>query len=952
MHFKKSTLVARCSALAMLAGGALSVGEAAAQTAPDTGEADAVVVTGTSIRGVAPVGSNLVEVSRDTLKLTSSQTITGALASIPALSGITEQATTTAFFQPSIHQLGASASNSTLVLLDGHRGPTGGTNHTFLDPNIIPNIMIDRVDVLAEGASSIYGSDAVAGVINFITRRRFNGALAEGSVVARDGSLGYSSGLLFGGTWDKAWLTMGAEFNYQDRLKASDRDYTYPDQRPNGGGNFLTRNCAPAAIQPGAAGNIYLSPTSTTSVANTADNYKCSNWSTNDLVGAQTRMNLMAKGGIDLTERLTIGLDMLAAKRRGRERTSAGSVQATVFRTGAQANPFYVNPPGVLPGTTAGDRQVITWDATDLVGPAVNNENSDTYYANFTATYKLTDDWNVDLLASSGQDESLTAASGVVNTSVANLALNGTTNGGGNVATESIPGTGVAFLTLPLTAANSLDVWNPSATNRTSAAVIRDLLDNERRLINDSNYSQVRASVGGPLFQMPAGPLNVAVGGELLKTGLEQDRTLPDNTGPASRGSYHYIYRFRREVYSGFAELSVPLISPEMNSFIHRLDVSIAGRYDHYSDFGSTSNPKLAFNLDPVEGLRIRGNWSTSFVAPPLTVLGKAFNNNGGTTGTNSISVPVSAYPDVVKIIPSCAGQQLCNISALQGIAVASGDPNAKAQKGKGWSLGFDTSPALIPGLTTALTYWNTSFEGGITGLNINNIVNNSNVQYLLTFYPNCATLAQIIQQIGDRPQNNALAACTSYISQTKNTNWLNLYAAGIDYSIGYDLETDAGTWSAGLSGTEFTKYDQSVGIGNPAFDVLNTAGAAGTFPQIKRKARAYVGWGKDNLQVRMFVNHTGGFRNWSASSITPITRDANGNPNGGGDSVAALTTYDLNLSYEFGGGLLDRAKISLAATNLTDERPPFFNASNGYYNNGGFNPFGRTLNLTVSKRF
>ncbi len=68
------------------------------------------------------------------------------------------------------------------MLIDGHRGPTGGTNHTFLDPNIVPNIMLERVEVLAEGASSIYGSDAVAGVINFITRKRFDGIQAEGSV--------------------------------------------------------------------------------------------------------------------------------------------------------------------------------------------------------------------------------------------------------------------------------------------------------------------------------------------------------------------------------------------------------------------------------------------------------------------------------------------------------------------------------------------------------------------------------------------------------------------------------------------------------------------------------------------------------------------------------------------------------------------------------------------------
>src|SRR5690606_34502826 len=127
------------------------------------GEVNVIVVTGTSIRGVAPVGSNLVTMSAEALAATGAQTVTGALESVPSLSGAAGQGQTSAFYQPSIHQLGASASNSTLVLVDGHRGPTGGTNHTFIDPNMIPYNMVQRVDVLAEGASSVYGSDAVAG---------------------------------------------------------------------------------------------------------------------------------------------------------------------------------------------------------------------------------------------------------------------------------------------------------------------------------------------------------------------------------------------------------------------------------------------------------------------------------------------------------------------------------------------------------------------------------------------------------------------------------------------------------------------------------------------------------------------------------------------------------------------------------------------------------------------
>ncbi|WCM28932.1 TonB-dependent receptor [Sphingomonas sp. QA11] len=925
-----------------------------------------IVVTGTSIRGVAPIGSNLVAVGAEALHDTGAQTVTGALASVPSLSGITGQGNTSAFYQPSIHQLGASASNSTLVLIDGHRGPTGGTNHTFLDPNIVPNIMLERVEVLAEGASSIYGSDAVAGVINFITRKRYDGIQAEGSVTLRNGTTGYSAGLLAGQTWDRGWAVIGAQYSYQDNLRNRDRAFTNPNHIAQGGTNFLTRSCSPAGVQPGGSGGIYYGPYTNASLPNNTANYQCTNWGVTDLIGSEERQSIMGKISFDVTDKLTIGLDLLYARRRNDTLQSAGTLQTTVFRTGARANPFYVNPTAVSPfladGVTpnpAYDSQTVTWDATDLVGPAHGRSDSDSMYANFTATYELTSDWHVDFLASAGRDESTTYTTGVINSSVANLALNGTTNSAGNLTQPSIPGTSTIVTQLPLTAANALDVWNPAgATNRTGAATIARLLDNTNRLRATSGYQQFRASASGSLFDLPAGPVKVAFGVELLKTQLSQLVTRANNSGPASTGSQQLFFPFDRTVWSGFVELNVPIVSPDMDTFIRRVDISLAGRYDHYDDFGSTTNPKIGFNLEPIQGLRLRGNWSTSFVAPPLTIIGDrfgAFGTAGWNTQTNNISVPVAAYPDVLKI-PSLAticsaSQPLCNIGTLQGIQNTTGDPNAKAQEGSGWSLGFDVEPSLIPGLRAGFTYWNTKFTGGVTGPQLANVINTASAQYLLTFYPNCATAAEIAAVTQGIPQTNATAACTNYIFHTLNTNWLNLDISGIDYQIDYDYRTDnAGTFSAGLSGTEFTKFDQSFGSG-PKYSVLNTAGNNGTFPSLKRKARAYLGWANGPFSARLFANYTGGFRNWSSNTVTPLTRDANGNPNGGGDKVKAQTSFDLNMAYEFKGSFLNGTRISLSGLNIFDQDPPFYNTGAGYYSLI-HNPFGRTVTLALNVKF
>jgi outer membrane receptor for ferrienterochelin and colicin len=165
-----------CSAsVASIIGWYLSGASALAQQAQPNEAVEQIVVTGTSIRGIAPIGSNLITVDPETLKRTGAQTLQQAFADVPALTGmnmIGQGQTNNSFLQPTIHQLGGSSSNATMVIIDGHRSPTGSTNHTNqVDPNIIPFNMVDHVEILADGSSSIYGSDAVTGVINMITRR-------------------------------------------------------------------------------------------------------------------------------------------------------------------------------------------------------------------------------------------------------------------------------------------------------------------------------------------------------------------------------------------------------------------------------------------------------------------------------------------------------------------------------------------------------------------------------------------------------------------------------------------------------------------------------------------------------------------------------------------------------------------------------------------------------------
>ena len=162
-----------------------------------------------------------------------------------------------------------------------------------------------------------------------------------------------------------------------------------------------------------------------------------------------------------------------------------------------------------------------------------------------------------------------------------------------------------------------------------------------------------------------------------------------------------------------------------------------------------------------------------------------------------------------------------------------------------------------------------------------------------------------------------------------------------------------------GTAGTYFTHYDQHFGT-NPEFSVLNTSGFNGVFPSIQAKARTYFGVDVAKFSADLYWNWIGDYRNWGGSTFTPLTRDANGNPNGGGDKVDATNTFDLNMAYRFDKvGTIEDLSLSLNIRNVTDEDPPFFNGNQGGFMGGAWgydnytaNPVGRLITLAVRTSF
>ncbi len=187
------------------------------------------------------------------------------------------------YYSPQIHSLAGSSSNTTLVVADGLRIPGGGTQFNQSDPNIIPISAIQRVEVLADGASSVYGSDAVAGVVNFITRRTFDGFESNVAYGFADGYDTLDLNMIWGHTWETGGVYFASQYSNSSELTARDRPFTSRgDYRPIGSNNNSFQ-CSPSTmtvtgVSSGAApSGVFLSPDARASVSNTPSNAPCNN---------------------------------------------------------------------------------------------------------------------------------------------------------------------------------------------------------------------------------------------------------------------------------------------------------------------------------------------------------------------------------------------------------------------------------------------------------------------------------------------------------------------------------------------------------------------------------------------------------------------------------------------------------------------------------------------------
>jgi len=878
---------------------ARAAGPAAAQSQPgpdaaaleiDQDQLEPVEVTGSLIRGVQGVIAPLVYVKRQQLSEAAYATVEDALYSLPITSrnGPREDLGLDNNYQYGagidLRGLGVGA---TLVLVDGHRQPLSGGAGDFVDVSTIPWSAVKRIEVLPDGASALYGSDAVAGVVNIIMRDDFQGAETQTRYgTAVDGRRELMAAQLFGTHWSGGHAMLAYQFSDATPLAAADRPYAAnADKTPYGGGNYDSyysnpgNLLDPATLQPAygiPAGQDGKSLTASqlTPQINLANPYADA-----EIFPEIVAHELYAAGAQSIGSRV----QLFAQARFTQRNTLATYLPTPQTLVVPPTNPFYINP---FPGTP------YTLEAYSFardLGPTTFASRTHVYMGTVGAAFELPEKWQATLSESYGsqtlRDDEYNVPDG-------------------------------AALTAALADPDPATALNPfgdgSSTNPATLAAIR----RDYRLRSTSGIDSTSLVADGPLFELPAGEAKLAVGVERREETLDHD--VPDPTDPSERT---VPQSYARHVTSLFSQLVLPLAGkPSGPHAAPALELSLSGRYEHYSDFGNSFNPMADLRWLPLRALKLRASWGRSFRAPKLDDLYDTSVNAAG--------------PLVLPDPQSPSGRSLVLVE--QG-----SNPGLRQETARTWTAGFDLAPPYLGGSTLSLTYYSIDYDNRIAqpaaGDPFDILMLGREWASVITRDPTQAQIAALCESpYFQGSVSSCLASAPAAIIDGRLANLASTRTSGLDLEAHQLLHNRAGSFELGVLGNYVFRYDQAVNAAAPETDILDTAGNP-----LALRMRGTLAWTAHGPQrpgplLQLAVNYTGGYRNPGSTRVP---------------RVGAWTTVDLQAAYRTGkgGGLASGTQVTLNIVNLLNHDPPFVDNQFGYdvYN---VQALGRVISLNVRK--
>lgn len=800
-----------CAALAMFSTPlhAQSTQPRPADASPGSIQVEEVVVTGTKIRGAAPTGSTVTVLGRDSIEGAAEATADRLLRKLPQMSAIgATEGMTRGQFDPASNRTYGNGVNlrslgpdATLVLVNSHRIARSGSFGNFTDVSAIPTIAIERIEVVADGASAIYGSDAVGGVVNLILRDDFDGVRTSFRGSRGDGFDEWKMSALLGHSWGSGSVTFAAERYHRDNLAAADRAYYTQDMRPWGGRDYRSLQSSPGNITVG--GVTYAIPRNQNGVGLTpADlivgqpNLQDANYMT-DILPEQDRKNAVITFKQELGERLRFFGDAFYSDRDFNMRPT-GAAAGTVIVP--NTNPFFVHPTNPNAASVP-----VAYSYVNDLGPRNDIGYSTDYAAAGTLEFDLTDTWRLQASAFWNGNDSLRAQHNTVNNAQLAAALADT-----NPAT-------------------ALNVFGTGATNPATIDAIRARSD---VLPSNETYG-FSMQAEGALFDLPGGTVKVVVGASFMDESYEFE-----NAGSLD-GPYEVTEAAgtSRENKAIYAELFVPVVSAA-NALpgIQELTLSLAGRAEEYSSAaGSTENPKIGITWSPLEQLDVRASYGTSFRAPAIAY---TVFERGRLITTGSVVDPRT-------------GQQ------VQRLLRTGGNPDLEPETARTLSAGIDWRPEFIDSTQLSLTWYSVRYQDRVGRPSIN--INQYEIyQPYIIRDPDAATVTPYLDGefgrfVGIRPDE----AEVRYIVDQRFQNLGSFRMSGVDVSATYEFDTDFGSFSLSASATHLIEYEEQIARGLEFIDRLDLTG----WPQSWR-GRAELGWRYGSWRAALSGIYVGSYTN------------------------------------------------------------------------------------------
>lgn len=682
----------RYALIAGVATGAVS-NVALAQSADDddSAELDRVMVTGSRIsRADIEESLPVFTIDREQIELSGQVSVADLLRDLPLATGgnFRPQSGSTgqSFAGANLRALGEGR---TLVLIDGRRAPVAPNIGSGNDLNLIPLGAVERIEVLADGASAIYGSDAIGGVINIITRSDFTGTelMYQQGFPDREGGDTQAGHALMGITGDRGQLMAGVSFNKRDIVFAADRPWSrggastfsnnFLEVLPGNSTRFLENPLYGSANTAGCQGPGF-SVSSPSDPTDTRCFYDFTLVSADEASAKNESGFIRGKYDINDDWTLLLNAQLSRVTSFGRYAPVPSSPWLVGDIGAIQLPPGTPNHPGTPPDQGGlnplwQDYQDVAGDPLGLRhrfaanGPRDTSTDANLYDVDIGFVGTVFDSWQVEGYARKTISQYFETGRNYI----------------------------VSALAQPVFDAGDYNIYDPFNAPQEVLQSFTSTIGRDATYEADEYFFVAN----GDLMILPAGPLGVAFGTEYrtekykdIFDDLQANGNITGSAGNSAQGERDYL--------AFFAEALVPVIDT--------LELNFQVRHDDYSDFGSETSPKVSFRWQPLDSLTVRGSWGQGFRAPPLDIL----------------SANTSFSADGIVDVPTCIflGVGADCDPPIQATTFVIANPNLGAETSDQYGLGVAFAPT--DWFNGTLDYYQIEIDNRVAAIGSQQIIN------------------------------------------------------------------------------------------------------------------------------------------------------------------------------------------------------------------------------------